>query len=128
MEPGSVFTGNAVNYDFLPTFVDWAGGDPDQLKEAGNRKRLHFDERPDVPLLFDLANDRGEVQNITSAHPAEHRRMIVEMMNYFDGAGARIPRRNPNYSPAFYKNSKEYENRVQWGPFAGSRSLEDHEE
>jgi len=32
IEPGSVFTGNVVNYDFLPTFVDWAGGEPGRLK------------------------------------------------------------------------------------------------
>ncbi len=30
---GSVFMGNVVNYDFLPTFVDWAGGDPGKLKD-----------------------------------------------------------------------------------------------
>lgn len=29
---GSVFNGNVVNYDFVPTFVDWAGGDPTDLK------------------------------------------------------------------------------------------------
>ncbi|MCB1120720.1 MAG: sulfatase-like hydrolase/transferase, partial [Verrucomicrobiae bacterium] len=28
IQAGSVFTGNVVNYDFLPTFFDWAGGDP----------------------------------------------------------------------------------------------------
>jgi len=33
IEMGSVFTGNVVNYDFLPTFVDWAGGDPSTLKD-----------------------------------------------------------------------------------------------
>lgn len=32
INPGSVFAGNVVNYDFLPTFVDWAGGDPDRLE------------------------------------------------------------------------------------------------
>ena len=32
IKPGSVFTGNVVNYDFLPTFVDWAGGDPEKLQ------------------------------------------------------------------------------------------------
>ena len=33
IKAGSVFTGNVVNYDFLPTFVDWAGGDPSKLKD-----------------------------------------------------------------------------------------------
>lgn len=32
IKPGSVFTGNVVNYDLLPTFVDWAGGDPEELE------------------------------------------------------------------------------------------------
>jgi arylsulfatase A-like enzyme len=27
-KPGLEFSGNVVNYDSLPTFVDWAGGDP----------------------------------------------------------------------------------------------------
>ena len=33
IEAGSVFMGNVVNYDFLPTFVDWAGGDPEELSD-----------------------------------------------------------------------------------------------
>ena len=33
IEAGSVFMGNVVNYDFLPTFVDWAGGDPEELND-----------------------------------------------------------------------------------------------
>ncbi len=32
IKPGSVFTGNVVNCDFLPTFVDWAGGDSKELQ------------------------------------------------------------------------------------------------
>ena len=31
--PGSVCNDNVVNYDFLPTFVDWAGGFPEKLKD-----------------------------------------------------------------------------------------------
>ncbi len=33
IKAGSVFEGNVVNYDFLPTFVDWAGGQPEALKD-----------------------------------------------------------------------------------------------
>ena len=29
IEPNSVCTANVINYDLLPTFVDWAGGDPE---------------------------------------------------------------------------------------------------
>ena len=32
VKPGTTFKGNVVNYDFLPTFVDWAGGNPDAMK------------------------------------------------------------------------------------------------
>ena len=46
----------------------------------------------------------GEVHNIASAHPEEHRRLYDEMMGYFDKVGARIPKRNPNYDAAAYKN------------------------
>ena len=34
IKAGSCFEGNVVNYDFLPTFVEWAGGDPKQLKNV----------------------------------------------------------------------------------------------
>lgn len=33
IKAGSVCNENVVNYDFLPTFVDWAGGKPDRLKD-----------------------------------------------------------------------------------------------
>jgi len=33
IKAGSVFTGNVVNYDLLPTFVDWAGGNPAEVKD-----------------------------------------------------------------------------------------------
>lgn len=168
IKAGSVFKGNVINYDFLPTFVEWAGGDPTALRNidgislasymagnsptdaflnrnlyfhyphyrttmphsavvSGSRKLLHFYERPDVPMLFDLTQDMGEVHNIAPAHPEEHRRLYDDMIRYFDKVGTRIPKRNPNYDAAAYKASKEYEKRVQWGPFTGSRQLQDDE-
>lgn len=33
VKAGAVFQENVVNYDFLPTFVEWAGGNPDSLKD-----------------------------------------------------------------------------------------------
>lgn len=168
IKAGSVFLGNVVNYDFLPTFVGWAGGDPTALKNvdgvnlapylagkqpdaaflnrrlyfhyphyrstmphsaivAGSRKVIHFYERPEIPLLFDLAADPGEVNNIAREHAEEHKQLFDEMMSYFKQVGARIPKRNPDYNAATYQAAKEYEKRVKWGPFEGKRTLEDDE-
>jgi arylsulfatase A len=49
------------------------------------------------------------------------------MMRYFKEVGARLPKKNPNHDPAVYKKAKEYEQRRVWGPFAGTRPLEDDE-
>jgi arylsulfatase A-like enzyme len=168
IEGGAVFEGNVVNYDFLPTFVDWAGGDPQQLKDidgvslapymageqpteeflnrnlyfhyphyrsslphsaivSGSWKVLHFYQRGDLPMLFDLSRDEGEVHNIADRHPQTHKRLYDAMMGYLDEVGARMPRLNPDYDPAAYKAAKGYEQRVLWGPFEGSRPLEEDE-
>lgn len=168
VEAGSTFEGNVVNYDFLPTFVEWAGGDPSQLKDvdgvslapylagekpdevfltrnlyfhyphyrstmphsamvSGSRKVIHFYERPDIPMLFDLSEDIGEVHNIASKRSEEHRRLFGEMMHYLEQVGARIPKPNPDYDPEAYRAAKEHEERVVRGPFEGSRPLADDE-
>ena len=168
IKPGSVFHGNVVNYDFLPTFVDWAGGDPQELKDvdgvslapymtgedpsegflnrniyfhyphyrttmphsavvSGQKKLMHFYERPDVPMLFDLSQDAGEVSNIATTHPEEHKKLFDEMMSYLETVGARIPMVNPDYDADIYRKAKEYEQRITWGPFEGQRALDDDE-
>mgnify|MGYP002623767368 CR=1 FL=1 len=78
-------------------------------------------------MLFDLSKDVGEVHNIAKTHPDKHQTLYDEMMHYFEQVGARIPKQNLNYAPAVYRNAKEYEKRLQWGPFAGRRKLEDDE-
>lgn len=168
IETGSVFEGNVVNYDFLPTFVDWAGGDPRRLKNidgislasymagkkpdaafvnrrlyfhyphyrnsmphsaviSDGRKLLHFYQRPDIPMLFDLSNDRGEVDNIADRYPDEHKQLYGELMAYLEKVGARIPKPNPDYDAGVYESDKNYQKRVQWGPFKGRRPLEEDE-
>ena len=168
IKAGTSFAGNVVNYDFLPTFVDWAGGNAHELKNidgvslagymtgktpddeflnrniffhyphyretmphsavvSGNRKLLHFYERPDVPMLFDLSKDIGEANNIAAQQPAEHKKLHDEMMAYFKEVGARIPKPNPEYDPTVYKDDKGYAKRLLWGPFEGKRPLEDDE-
>jgi len=168
IKAGSVFKGNVANYDFLPTFVDWAGGDPTLLKNidgvslapymagvkpcaaflsrhlyfhyphyrssmphsaviSGSHKVLHFYERPEIPMLFELSNDMGEVHNIAKTHPQKHRDLYSEMMRYFDQVGARIPKQNPDYDSATYKQNDSYGQRMTWGPFKDERSLDDDE-
>lgn len=165
---GSVFSGNVVNYDLLPTFVDWAGGDPSSLHEidgvslasylAGtqpsesflnrnlyfhyphyrsgmphsamvsrNFKVMHFYDQPEVPMLFDLAKDRGEVHNIAPQNPEKHAHLFAQMMGYLKKVDARIPKPNPAYDPEVYQRDKEYEKRMAWGAFEGSRPLADDE-
>ena len=166
--PGSVCVDNVVNYDFLPTFVDWAGGQAEKLKDidgvslaglmqgeksteefrnrylyfhyphyrtsmphsaivSGQRKVMHFYEAPDIPMLFDLAVDEGEVKNIAAERPEEHKELFKEMMRYFEEVDARLPKENPDYDSKVYKNAARSETRAIWGPFKGERALEEDE-
>jgi arylsulfatase A-like enzyme len=168
IRPGSVCGANVVNHDFLPTFVEWAGGDPSSLKDidgislapimrgekvesafwtrslyfhyphyrtsmphsaiiAGTWKLMHFYERPGIPMLFHLPSDEGEVINLAPQFSDKHQALYHEMMRYLAGVGARLPKENAAYDPAVYRQAKEYERRMQWGPFAGRRPLEDDE-
>jgi arylsulfatase A len=166
---GSTFNGNVVNYDFLPTFFDWAGGDPKQLPNidgvsladylagkkpdetflnrnlyfhyphyrggsmpssavvSGSSKVMHFYDQPDIPMLFDISRDIGEVKNIAKQFPEKHRNLYDEMMDYFKEVGARFPKVNPNYDPDYYKSLKDYKERSMWGAFEGTRELEEDE-
>jgi arylsulfatase A-like enzyme len=168
IKAGAVFKGNVVNYDLLPTFVDWAGADPKELKGidgvsladymrgkepdaeflnrflyfhyphnrtsmphsaivSGARKVIHFYERPDIPMMFDLSIDEGEVVNIAAQRPDEHRALFGEMMRYFELVGARIPKKNPSFDPEAYKASGTFAELQPYGPFEGKRPLEDDE-
>ena len=165
---GSTFKGNVTNYDFLPTFLEWAGGDPAGLQNidgvslagymagktpdtdflnrniylhvphyrsevphsiiiSGQSKVIHFYERPDIPMLFDLSKDPGEVNNIAKKMPEKHKQLFDEMMTYMKGVGARFPKVNPDYDPEHYKTLKNYEMYQMWGPFEGRRELEEDE-
>lgn len=168
IKPGLVFNGNVVNYDFLPTFVEWAGGDPGKLKNidgvslagymagkkpdeaflnrslyfhyphyrssvphsamiSGSSKVVHFYHRPDIPMLFDLSGDIGEVTNIAKQNPETHQKLYDEMMRYLKEVGARFPKANPDYDPEVYRMDRKTKERLQWGPFEGQRTLDDDE-
>lgn len=166
IKPNSTSETYVVNYDFLPTFVEWAGGNPNELESidgkslagilkgekptwdlqnrnlyfhyphyrtsmphstmiiAGKWKVMHFYEAPDVPMLFDLDQDIGEVKNVAPIYPVKHDMFYREMMKYFEKVDTRLPKENPDYDPDIYKEAKEYYKRVIWGPFKGERPLE----
>ncbi|MEM6911409.1 MAG: sulfatase-like hydrolase/transferase [Verrucomicrobiota bacterium] len=164
----STFEGNVINYDFLPTFVEWAGGDPETLPEidgvslaaymagqdpdreflnrplylhvphyreeiphsiivAGDAKVIHFYERPDIPMLFNLADDPGETTNIARQFPETHERLFEQMMTYLEEVEARFPKVNPEYDPEVYQRHKNYAKYQRWGPFEGTRPLAEDE-
>jgi len=168
VKSGTVFTGNVVNYDFLPTFVDWAGGDPEELQDidgvslagymageepseaflnrnlyfhyphyrssvphsamiSGAFKVIHFYGRPEIPMLFDVSVDIGEVTNIARRQPQIHEDMYDGMMHYLEEVGARFPKVNPEYDPDVYREHKDFARRTIWGPVGGRRTLEDDE-
>lgn len=161
---GSTFHDNVVNYDLLPTFVDWAGGDPTELKEidgvslagylrgeaassefsqrnlyfhyphnrtsmphsaivSGTMKALHFYERPDLPMLFDLSVDEREQHNIAPQQSETHQRLFGALMSYLHAMDARLPKRNPECDLEAYRASGAYATLQEYGPFSGSRSL-----
>ncbi|MEO0452548.1 MAG: sulfatase-like hydrolase/transferase [Verrucomicrobiota bacterium] len=165
---GTTFEGNVVNYDFLPTFFEWAGGDPETLENidgislagymagekpdetflkrplyfhvphyrseiphsaiiSGNQKVMHFYDSPDTPMLFDLSQDPGEVENIATVQPEDHQALLGQMMSYFEEVGARIPKKNPDFDPEKYKSNPSYKKYIAWGAFEGSRPLADDE-
>ena len=168
IEKATTFTPNVVNYDFLPTFVEWAGGDPKKLKNidgvslagylkgvqpdekfinrnlyfhyphyrttmphsavvSGKNKVIHFYERPDIPMLFDLEKDEIESHNIATEKPELHKKLFSEMIAYLKEVNARFPKENPDYDPEYYKNLKDHSSRITYGPFQGKRPLEEDE-
>lgn len=176
IKPGSLSTANVVNYDFLPTFVEWAGGDPTKLEDIdgislaglmegeapdqnflnrslyfhyphyrnsvphstiikGNYKVMYFyatpvlqpDENP--IMLFDLASDPGETNNIAEKNPEKAQAMHKDLANYLTQVGARIPKENSaNYDSELYKKDpKEYKRRTKYGFFSGIREKSEDE-
>jgi arylsulfatase A-like enzyme len=169
IEAGSVFKANVINYDFLPTFYDWAGGDPETLNYidgvslakymagkkpsnaflnrnlyfhyphyrssvphsaiiSGSSKMIHFYEFPEIPMLFDLSVDIGEVNNIAKDYPEKHEKLHKDLFNYLVQVGARFPKVNPDFDMDLYKQeSKTNRERLKWGPFEGKRELDEDE-
>ncbi|MEM6468937.1 MAG: sulfatase [Planctomycetota bacterium] len=53
IDAGVSFSGNIVNYDLLPTFVDWAGGDPRNLQGIDGQSLAGYmaGDQPDEAFL-----------------------------------------------------------------------------
>ena len=64
-----------------------------------NWKVLHWYEDADIPLLFDLTADIGEIHSVAKQKPELHKKMVDQMMAYLKEVGGRIPAANPNYDP-----------------------------
>lgn len=98
---------------------------------SGTDKVIHFYERPDLPMLFDLAKDEGETTNIATENPERHRELHNEMMRYLKQVGARIPKPNPDFDEEVkqaYLASEHYQKKVApYTPFEGTRSLAEDE-
>jgi len=116
---GSVCMANVVNYDFLPTFVEWAGGDPNQLTDIdgislagllrGQTLSAAFKQRF---LYFHYPHYRVSMPHSTLVAGT------WKVMQFYE---------RPDHNPDVYKKAKEYEKRVMWGPFEGQRPLEEDE-
>ncbi len=94
----------------------------------GSRKLMHFYERPDVPMLFDLSKDMGEVHNIAKTHPEEHNQLYDEMMGYFEKCrGSHSEAQSMTTTRTSTGRPRNTRSAWHWGPFEGSRPLEDDE-
>ena len=68
VKPGSLFTGNVVNYDFLPTIVDWSGGDPEAIQDIDRVSRADY-------MAGKVPNESFLTPNLYSHYP-HHRNSI----------------------------------------------------
>ena len=116
-----------LNRNLYFHYPHYRSGMPHSAIVSGDRKLLHFYDHPDTPMLFDLSNDMGEVNNIAAQHPEAHKKLYTDMMAYFEKVGARIPKPNPDFAPKVYQQDKDYDKRTTWGAFEGSRPLEEDE-
>ena len=122
-------SGEQPDQDFLNRklyfhYPHYRSGMPHSAVVSGQRKLLHFYDQPDVPMLFNLSSDMGEVHNIAAGEPEAHQRLFEGMMNYLDRVNARIPKANPDFDASVYQQDKDYEKRKLWGAFTGARPLE----
>jgi arylsulfatase A len=70
-------------------YPHYRSGVPHSATISGSSKVIHFYHQPDIPMLFDLSGDIGEVKNIAKQQPEKHQKLHSEMMRYLKEVGAR---------------------------------------
>jgi hypothetical protein len=105
---------------------------PHSVIVKGLDKVVYFYETPvthpgwEPIMLFDLASDVGEYENIYPLHPVRAQALYADMTNYLAAVGARIPLvPNPAYNAAAYQADDDYDYRMSRGPFVGTRAQEE---
>ena len=72
---------------------------PQSAIRLGNLKLIRFYE-DDRMMLFDLAKDIGEQDNLAQRLPAEARRLRERLEQYLSAVDAQLPTPNPDFDPA----------------------------
>lgn len=119
----SVFKENVINYDFLPTFVDWVGGDGSKLKNIdgvslapymkGKKVDKNFRDRP---LYFHVPHYRNEIPHsaiIAGKHKVMHFYESPDTPMMFDlakdpGEVTNIAKQNPETHMRLYQKMQSY--------------------
>jgi len=65
-------------------------------------------------LLYNLANDIGEKNNLAAAYPEKVKTMDRLIGNYIEESGAVVPQPNPRFNPRFYVPENIGVPRAQW--------------
>jgi len=71
---------------------------PQSAIRLGSLKLLHFYE-DDRVMLFDLARDIGERDDLAHRMPAETRRLRERLERYLSAVDAQLPTSNPDFDP-----------------------------
>lgn len=72
---------------------------PHSSIRIGDLKLIHFYE-DDRVVLFDLAEDLSERNDLSSQRPEDTQRLKQRLTRYLDAVHAQLPTRNPNYDPS----------------------------
>lgn len=127
IEAGSVFKANVVNYDFLPTFYEWAGGNPKDLKDIDGVSLAPYMKGKEPNKEFVNRNIYFHYPHYRTAVP--HSAMIsggYKVMHFYDQAGipvlfdisgdpgevSNIARSDTKKHQAMYQDMMDYFNEV----------------